>query len=79
MIFWLVFKLEISYRVIIYLEGFWFLLEHFLKITFLHQTKPPKLMSYSLSLLFRGKKRGSKEKPHYKLSATGRKLRCIHT
>jgi hypothetical protein len=30
MIFWLVFKLEISYyRVIIYLEGFWFLLEDF--------------------------------------------------
>jgi len=26
MIFWLVLKLEISYRVIIYLEGFWFLL-----------------------------------------------------
>jgi hypothetical protein len=33
----LVLKLEISYRVIIYLEGFWFLLEDFLKInTFLH-------------------------------------------
>jgi hypothetical protein len=30
--FWLVLKLEISYRVIIYLEGFWFLLEDFLKI-----------------------------------------------
>jgi hypothetical protein len=29
MIFWLVLKLEISYRVIIYLEGFWFLLEDF--------------------------------------------------
>jgi hypothetical protein len=28
MIFWLVLKLEISYyRVIIYLEGFWFLLQ----------------------------------------------------
>jgi hypothetical protein len=27
MIFWLVLELEISYRVIIYLEGFWFLLE----------------------------------------------------
>jgi hypothetical protein len=36
MIFWLVLKLEISYRVIIYLEGFWFLLENFLKIIFLH-------------------------------------------
>jgi hypothetical protein len=24
MIFWLVLKLEISYRVIMYLEGFWF-------------------------------------------------------
>jgi hypothetical protein len=36
MIFWLVMKLEISYRVIIYLEGFWFLLEDFLKNTFLH-------------------------------------------
>jgi hypothetical protein len=39
MIFWLVLKLEISYnRVIIYLEGFWFLLEEedFLKIIFLH-------------------------------------------
>jgi hypothetical protein len=32
MIFWLVLKLEISYRVIIYLEGFWFLLEDFLKL-----------------------------------------------
>jgi hypothetical protein len=29
MLFWLVLKLEISYRVIIYLEGFWFLLEDF--------------------------------------------------
>jgi hypothetical protein len=28
MIFWLVLKLEISYRVM-YLEGFWFLLEDF--------------------------------------------------
>jgi len=38
MIFWLVLKLEISYnRVIIYLEGVWFLLkETFLKIIFLH-------------------------------------------
>jgi hypothetical protein len=36
MIFWLVFKLEISYRVIIYLEEFLFLLEDFLKIIFLH-------------------------------------------
>jgi hypothetical protein len=38
MIFWLVLKLEISYyyRVIIYVEGFWFLLEDFLKIIFLH-------------------------------------------
>jgi len=35
MIFWLVLKLEISYRVIIYLEGFWFCLEDFLKIIFL--------------------------------------------
>jgi hypothetical protein len=35
MIFWLVLKLEISYTVII-LEGFWFLLEDFLKIMFLH-------------------------------------------
>jgi hypothetical protein len=34
MIFWLVLKLEISYRVIIYLEGFWFILEDFLKILF---------------------------------------------
>ncbi len=32
MIFWLVLKLEINYRIIIYLEGFWFLLEFFLKI-----------------------------------------------
>jgi hypothetical protein len=32
--FWLVLKLEISYRVIIYLEGFWFLLEDFLKTIF---------------------------------------------
>jgi hypothetical protein len=30
LIFWLVLKLGISYRVIIYLEGFWFLLEEFL-------------------------------------------------
>ncbi len=37
MIFWLVLKLEISYnRVIIYLEGIWFLLEDFVKIIFLH-------------------------------------------
>jgi len=37
MIFWLVLKLEISYyRVIMCLEGFWFLLEDVLKITFLH-------------------------------------------
>jgi hypothetical protein len=35
MIFWLVFKLEISSRVIIYIEGFWFLLEEVLKIIFL--------------------------------------------
>jgi hypothetical protein len=34
MIFWLVLKLEISYRVLISLEGFWFLLEDFLKIKF---------------------------------------------
>jgi hypothetical protein len=32
MIFWIVLKLDISYRVMIYLEGFWFLLENFLKI-----------------------------------------------
>jgi hypothetical protein len=36
MIFWLVLKLEISHIVIIYLEGFWFLLEDFLYIIFLH-------------------------------------------
>ncbi len=36
MIFWLVFKLEISYRVMIYLEEFLFLLEDFLKIIFFH-------------------------------------------
>jgi hypothetical protein len=36
MTFWLVLKLEISYRVIIYLEGFWFILEDVLKIIFLH-------------------------------------------
>jgi len=37
MIFWLALKLEIiSYRVINYLEGFWFLLEDFLKIIILH-------------------------------------------
>jgi hypothetical protein len=29
MIFWLVLKFEIGYRVIIYLEGFWFLLDDF--------------------------------------------------
>jgi hypothetical protein len=29
MTFWLVLKLEISYRVLIYLEGFWFLFEDF--------------------------------------------------
>jgi hypothetical protein len=35
MIFWLVLKLEISYyRVIIYLEGFGFHVEDFLKIIF---------------------------------------------
>jgi hypothetical protein len=31
MIFWLVLKFEISYRVMIYLERFWFLLEDFEK------------------------------------------------
>jgi hypothetical protein len=36
MIFWLVLKVEISYRFIIYLEGICFLLEDFLKIIFLH-------------------------------------------
>jgi hypothetical protein len=36
MIFWLVLKLEISYRELKYFEGFWFLLEDFLKIIFLH-------------------------------------------
>jgi hypothetical protein len=36
MIFWLVLKLEISHRVIISLERFWFVLEDFLKIIFLH-------------------------------------------
>jgi len=34
MIFWLVLKLEIGYRFIIAFEGFWFLLEAFLKIIF---------------------------------------------
>jgi hypothetical protein len=33
MIFWLVLKLEMSYRII---EGFWILLEEFLKIIFFH-------------------------------------------
>ncbi len=32
--FGLVLKHEISYRVIVYLEGFWFFFEDFLKITF---------------------------------------------
>jgi len=36
LIFWLVLKLGISYRVMMYLEGFWFFLEDFLKIIFLH-------------------------------------------
>jgi hypothetical protein len=36
MIFWLVLTLEISYRTIIFLEGFWFLLKEFFKIIFLH-------------------------------------------
>jgi hypothetical protein len=36
MIFWLLLKLEISYRVIICLKDFGFLLEDFLKILFLH-------------------------------------------
>jgi len=36
MIFWFVLKLEISYRVMYCLEGFWFLLEDFWKIVFLH-------------------------------------------
>jgi hypothetical protein len=35
MIFCVVLKLETSYRVIIYLEGFWFLLEDFLKIRYI--------------------------------------------
>jgi hypothetical protein len=36
MTFWLVLKLEISYRVMYYLEVFWFLLEDFWNIVFLH-------------------------------------------
>ncbi len=36
MIFWLVLKIEISYRVINNLEGFWFLFEDLLEIIFLH-------------------------------------------
>jgi hypothetical protein len=36
MVFWLVLKLEISYRVTISPEGFWFRLEDFLEIIFLH-------------------------------------------
>jgi hypothetical protein len=36
MIFWLVLKVEVSYRIIIYLEGFGFLLEDILKIIFWH-------------------------------------------
>jgi hypothetical protein len=35
-LFVLVWKLEISYRVIIFFERFWFLLEDFLKVIFLH-------------------------------------------
>jgi hypothetical protein len=38
MIFWLVLKLEINHRVIIF-EGFWFLIEDILKIIFLHGQK----------------------------------------
>ncbi len=33
---WLALKLQISYRVIIYLEGLWVFLEDFLKIILLH-------------------------------------------
>ncbi len=36
MIFWLVLKLEINYMVVLYLEGFRFLLEDFLNIIFWH-------------------------------------------
>jgi hypothetical protein len=36
MISWLVFKLELTHRVMILGEGFWFLLEDFLEIIFLH-------------------------------------------
>jgi hypothetical protein len=36
MIFWLVSKFEISFKVVEELEGFWFLLEDFLKSIFLH-------------------------------------------
>ncbi len=39
MIFWLVLKLEINYMVVLYIEGFWFLLEDFLKIIFWHGEK----------------------------------------
>jgi hypothetical protein len=35
MVFWLVLKLEISYKGIIF-EGFWFLLKDFLKTIFSH-------------------------------------------
>jgi hypothetical protein len=38
MIFWLVLKLEISYRVLWYLEGFWFLLEDFFEDDILWHT-----------------------------------------
>jgi len=36
MIFWLVLRLEIPYRVILFWKDFGFLLEDFLKIIFLH-------------------------------------------
>jgi hypothetical protein len=36
MMFWLVLKLEISYNRVIISEGFWFLLEGFLRNIFLH-------------------------------------------
>jgi hypothetical protein len=36
MIFWLVLKLGLVLVIELYLEGFWFLLEDFLKIIFLH-------------------------------------------
>jgi hypothetical protein len=54
MVFWLVLKLEISYRVINILKDFWFLFEDLLKIIFLHGEifEFPYIFFFHIKILF---------------------------